>query len=259
MDRVTNEVVEPRRTSMTRSRAVSLLAWALACLAVVAVFGLLVTEDRSPLDGFDHWGRQAEGWADDHSALVSVLRTIEVSFATVGMVIWTALVVVAVASRRRFRAAAFAIAVMVVTSLATTGLKLWLGRGRPQWQDSVDVLSSKSFPSGHASSSAALAGILVVLAWSFLREDRWRWVVTGGAVTLWVVVCLDRVLLGRHYPSDVVAGTFLGVAVLLVGIVVLDPARVRPPDGGPNPGVDASGHLAGEPSSSGVREAEHAP
>ena len=66
------------------------------------------------------------------------------------------------ASRRRYRAAAFAVAVMVTTSLATTGIKLWLGRGRPEWQDAVDLLTTKSFPSGHASSSAALAGILVV-------------------------------------------------------------------------------------------------
>ena len=34
---------------------------------------------------------------------------------------------------------------------------------------------------------------------------------------MWVAVCLDRVLLGRHYPTDVVAGSFLGVAVLLLG------------------------------------------
>ncbi len=165
-------------------------------------------------------------------------------FATFGMIIWTTLVVVAVASRRRYRAAAFAVAVMVGASLATTGIKLLLGRGRPDWQDSVDLLTSKSFPSGHASSSAALAGILVVLAWSFLRQQRSRWAITGAAVVVWVAVCLDRVLLGRHYPTDVVAGTFLGLAVLLVGIVVFDPARVRPRDGGPRSGVDSSGHLA---------------
>ena len=91
----------------------TLLACALGCLAVVMVFGLMVTQDRSPLDDFDRWGRQAEGWADNHAALVSVLRVVEVTFATFGMIIWTTLVVVAVASRRRYRAAAFAIAVMV--------------------------------------------------------------------------------------------------------------------------------------------------
>jgi membrane-associated phospholipid phosphatase len=245
MDTMTHEVVEPRRASMAPSRAVALLGCALACLAVVAVFGLMVSQDRSPLDGFDRWGRQAEGWADDHATLVTVLRVVEVAFATFGMVIWTTLVVLAVASRRRFRAAAFAIAVMVAASFATTGIKLWLGRGRPEWQDAVDQLTSKSFPSGHASSSAALAGILILLAWSFLRRGRLRWLVTGVAVVVWVGTCLDRVLLGRHYPSDVVAGSFLGVAILLVGIVVFDPARVRPRDGGPSPGVDSSGRLAG--------------
>jgi membrane-associated phospholipid phosphatase len=70
---------------------------------------------------------------------------------------------------------------MIATSLATTAMKIWLGRGRPDWQDSVDLLTSKSFPSGHASSSAALAGILVFLAWSFLRHQAARWAVTALA------------------------------------------------------------------------------
>src|SRR5215216_6094211 len=83
------QVVEPRRASMTRSRAGALLACSLGCLAVVAVFGTLVTQDRSPLDMFDRWGRRAEDWADDHAALVAMLRVVEVAFATVGMIIWT--------------------------------------------------------------------------------------------------------------------------------------------------------------------------
>ena len=135
--------------------------------------------------------------------------------------------VVAVLSRRRYRAAAFAIAVMIATSLTTTAIKLALGRGRPEWQDATDLLSSKSFPSGHASSSAAWAGILIFLAWSFLRRPAARWAVTVVAVGVWVAVCLDRVLLGRHYPSDVVAGSVLGVSMVLLGIAVFDPARVR--------------------------------
>lgn len=241
---MTHEVTEPRYRAMTRSRALLLLSGAGVCLTVVAVLGWLVSQDRSPFDSFDHVGRRAEDWADDHSTLVTALRIVEVAFATVGMIIWTSIVVLATLSRRRYRAAAFATVVMIATSLATTGIKLWLGRGRPEWQDTVDVLTTHSFPSGHASSSAALAGILVVLAWSFLRTDRARWTMTALAVAVWVTACLDRVLLGRHFPTDVVAGTFLGVAVVLLGIAVFDPARVRPRDSGPDVGVDRSGRLA---------------
>jgi len=227
MDTLTHDVAEPRYASMPRSRALKLVAVAWVGLGVVAAFGLVVTQDRSPLDAFDRWGRQAEDWADNHSALVTLLRLVEVSFATVGMVVWTTLAVVAVLSRRRYRAAAFAVAVMIATSLVTTGVKVTLARGRPDWQDATDLLSSKSFPSGHASASAALAGILVFLAWSFLRRPAARWTVTALAVVMWVVVCLDRVLLGRHYPSDVVAGSVLGFSMVLLGIAIFDPARVR--------------------------------
>ena len=235
MDTLTHEVVEPRRASMTRSRAVTLLACALACLAVVAVFGLMVTQDRSPLDDFDRWGRQAEGWADNHAALVTVLRVIEVGFATFGMIIWTTLVVLAVASRRRFRAAAFAIAVMVAASLATTGIKLWLGRGRPEWQDTRGRAHLQVLPLGPrvvergAGRHPDLPG--VELPASQLGRAGWS---PRVAVVIWVAVCLDRVLLGRHYPTDVVAGIVpRRRGRCSSGSSVFDPARVRPRDGGP--------------------------
>ena len=47
-----------------------------------------------------------------------------------------------------------------------------------------------------------------------------------GLVLLVVVVCLDRVLLGRHYPSDVVGGVLLGLGIVLVGLAVYSPLPV---------------------------------
>ena len=118
---------------------------------------------------------------------------------------------------------------MVATSLATTVLKPWLGRTAPAWQDTLGFYESRAFPSGHASSIAAFAGIVIVLV-----VDAWYagpacagWSTCGrGACRL--LVALDRVLLGRHYPTDVIAGTLLGVGFVLLGLAVYRPAAAQP-------------------------------
>jgi membrane-associated phospholipid phosphatase len=211
---------------MSSRQHISTLGVAAVCLLLVALLAWMVTRDRSPLDSIDQWGKSAENFSDNHAHLVSFLRLVEVSFATIGMILWTSVVVIVMLNRRRFRAAAWVVVVMVTTSLITTLLKGLLARGRPDWQDQTDLIASKSFPSGHASSTAALAGILIVLVWSGLRHSR-RWVAIVLVVATWLLVCLDRVLLGRHYPTDVVAGTALGVAVMLIGLAVSDPVSGR--------------------------------
>ncbi len=63
-----------------------------------------------------------------------------------------------------------------------------------------------SFPSGHATTAFATAVLLT------LWYPRWAGVWLGLAA----LVGLSRVLLGSHFPSDVLAGALLGSAVALV-------------------------------------------
>jgi undecaprenyl-diphosphatase len=64
-----------------------------------------------------------------------------------------------------------------------------------------------SFPSDHA---------MLFFALSVPLWNRSRWL--GAAAMLWTVfvICLPRVYLGYHYPSDVLAGAVLGVLSMLV-------------------------------------------
>ena len=65
--------------------------------------------------------------------------------------------------------------------------------------------SSLSFPSAHATSSFAVATAMV-------RVDP----ATAGAFVVAIAIALGRPYLGMHYPSDVLAGAFLGVALGLI-------------------------------------------
>lgn len=96
----------------------------------------------------------------------------------------------------------------VRAGIATAALKLVAGRPRPHTEErGLRPLSLSdawhSFPSGHAAMAFALAAAVGE------RRPDWR----EEAVALAALVALSRVVLDRHWASDVVAGAALGLAV----------------------------------------------
>ncbi|MFC7726273.1 YegS/Rv2252/BmrU family lipid kinase [Nocardioides sp. GCM10028917] len=207
-------------TPASRNRA---LGGAALAAALFVVLGFFVTRDRSPLDGFDTEGRRLEDWADDQALLVDALRFVEVAFGTIGMTVLTVVLAGVLLLRRHRWAALLVVVVMAVTSLATTGLKRFLGRDRPDWQDAFGSHVNFSFPSGHASSTGAFAALLVMLLVLFVRRTSLRRLGIAVVVAWWLIVGLDRVLLGRHFPSDVVGGLLLALAIFLLALAFIDP------------------------------------
>ena len=111
--------------------------------------------------------------------------------------------------------AAFIIAVLAVSGLASQALKHLFGRARPSLIELVgpfhfDVLALKStyasMPSGHSVSAFAMA---VSLGWIV---PRLRW----PLLILAALVAASRVIISAHYPSDVIAGAALGVACAIM-------------------------------------------
>lgn len=95
------------------------------------------------------------------------------------------------------------------------GLLKWaFARPRPSVIERLDGAGWWSFPSGHAMASAIILGFAVVL----VTERRLWW----GAVGLLVAtIAFSRVYLGVHYPSDVIAGLFGGVAWVALAAALL--------------------------------------
>lgn len=110
--------------------------------------------------------------------------------------------------------------------------KALVGRNRPPLPLALVDADGYSFPSGHATGTAA---ITVISAWMLTR-----WLIPwwSGRVTVWAVaigsallIGFSRVYLGVHYLSDVLSGWLLGMAwagtVMLVGSWWDDTRRAR--------------------------------
>lgn len=81
-----------------------------------------------------------------------------------------------------------------------------------------------SFPSGHASLTGAILGAYTTTYFLRHPDTPARYGVLGGAITLTALTATGRVLGGKHFPTDVVAGALLGGTV---GFLVPYLARQR--------------------------------
>jgi undecaprenyl-diphosphatase len=79
-------------------------------------------------------------------------------------------------------------------------------------KDPISHAPGYSFPSGHAFNIAVAVTALVFLLWPLMSVLVRRLVVGAGTV-LALAVGFDRIFLGVHFPSDVLAGLLLGVGI----------------------------------------------
>ena len=112
----------------------------------------------------------------------------------------------------RRHAAVYLLLVRAVAVVLGFGSKEVVRRARPVLAHPVAHAHGFSFPSGHAlGAAAAYASIALVLPARTTTPVR---VAIGVLVP--VAVATTRVLLGVHFPSDVVAGLVLGWAIALL-------------------------------------------
>jgi undecaprenyl-diphosphatase len=86
--------------------------------------------------------------------------------------------------------------------------KAEVGRPRPEVTIHLDSVHSLSFPSAHASDSMVVYLTLALLIARPGKERQWAVV---AALLLTYLTGVSRVMLGVHWPSDVVAGWVFGL------------------------------------------------
>lgn len=71
------------------------------------------------------------------------------------------------------------------------------------------VASDKfSFPSGHTSAASLYTAVMYI-----------HFPILGSVLMVWALgVGISRIILGVHYPSDIVAGASLGIAISAINI-----------------------------------------
>ena len=101
-------------------------------------------------------------------------------------------------------------------------LKIGFNRPRPQIFKWDTYAVSSSFPSGHAMSSIIVYGTVAYLAARLQQNARSRILTMTLAALIILLICVSRLYLGVHYPSDVLAGLVIGLAWAAFCMAVLE-------------------------------------
>ena len=103
----------------------------------------------------------------------------------------------------------FVIVAIAGSGLTNNLLKVLFGRARPRHFEELGPLAFdppglssgfQGFPSGHSATAGAMAIILILL----LPRLKWIWI----GLTAWIAI--SRVVVGSHYPADIIAGFAYG-------------------------------------------------
>lgn len=111
------------------------------------------------------------------------------------------------------------VAVTTLGRLFSELQKYEVARVRPSLEPQLVMVKSQSFPSGHASSS-----MIFYLTMALVLTHRGpcrRWA-AAGAILLSLLIGTSRVMLGVHWPSDVIGGWVFGLLWVLLTLRIAE-------------------------------------
>ena len=112
-----------------------------------------------------------------------------------------------------------------ISNLIVIGGMNWLikhiiQRPRPELSLRLVEENSYSFPSGHAMVTTAFYGMIMYYVWNNVKNKMLRNIICSLLLLLIVLIAFSRVYLCVHYLSDVIAGSLISIAYLIVAVEV---------------------------------------
>jgi undecaprenyl-diphosphatase len=209
-------VLAPSVLEVARPRSMVVVAGVLSA-AVVALLAALVLLRWEPLLTSDEAIDTAiHRWALESPLAVDAARRLQsigdTGTGTIAVVVTVAILLIA----RRWWLALSVAVIGAFAPLLTTVIKPLVDRPRPVWIEPFAVIDQPSFPSGHATGGIAVWMVCGIAIGSLLRDPALGALVALPFVLLGFAIGLSRLVLGVHWPSDVVAAWAVAACVTCV-------------------------------------------
>ena len=154
--------------------------------------------------------------------LVGFFKFIGMMFDTLGMFIYSAIIVVLLwKAKKKKDSAHFAIA-MAVGGLLSFAIKAIVARQRPI--NAIVSTADFSFPSGHTLSAVIFFGLIIYLASKYGREQAFKRKIYAACIIMPVIIGFSRLYLNVHWLSEVLGGFVLGMIILALSIIARNAA-----------------------------------
>ncbi|GAA0444297.1 phosphatase PAP2 family protein [Actinoplanes capillaceus] len=214
--------MQPDQEISLEARAGVTAGVAVLPLVPFALLAALVVGGWEPLHSFDRSVTdRLHGAALDSPALTTAMTWWTNVFQPNVFRLAALLLVIWLVRRGARRPAVWVAVTTAVGGLLGGGIKLLVGRDRPDLLEPVARAVGYAFPSGHALNAAVGMAVFVVI----FPHVRALWV---AAVLIPVGTAVSRVVLGVHWTSDVVAGLLLGAVVPAITLLVFRRTGARP-------------------------------